>query len=550
MPTIKVSLSDISSIAGVELTLDKLREVIEVLKGEVEEVEGGYVSIELNYDRPDLFSAEGLGRAIGVYLGSRGLPRYSVNGPTTRLDLSKAPSYRPYAYMAIVRNVELSDEAIRQLFQLQEVLHRDYGGDRRLVSIGLYDLDTLKPPFSYIAVKEATYRPLDYREEMTLTEVLKATEKGRAYSSLVKPGEYPLLVDSEGRVLSFPPILNSEDTKVTESTRNILIDVTGVEPELMKRVLNVMVTSVAERSRNPVIESVEAVRPGYSEVTPRLDWVRVEVKLSDIEGLLGVKVNPDVVVNLLGRMGYEASCNGEVVEARAPPYRIDVHDAVDVIEDVAIGLGYGNIEPNLPPPTHFGAKHPVEVLSNLVRELLVGMGLQEVVNFNLISDEAMVKAGFQNFVKLKNPKIRDYSALRNSLIPSLLLTAKVNQRLVGRLEAFEVGDVIEVKGDTATTDRRVGVLLMGDGFTLTDGLSIVKSLLRYLGLDTGIRRYSSRPFINVRSVEVLVNGVSVGVVGEVDPEVLIDLGIEKPLVVGELSLGLIMGVLKGLKGSQ
>jgi len=307
---------------------------------------------------------------------------------------------------------------------------------------------------------------------------------------------------------------------------------------------------VAERSRNPVIESVEAVRPGYSEVTPRLDWVRVEVKLSDIEGLLGVKVNPDVVVNLLGRMGYEASCNGEVVEAQAPPYRIDVHDAVDVIEDVAIGLGYGNIEPSLPPPTHFGAKHPVEVLSNLVRELLVGMGLQEVVNFNLISDEAMVKAGFQNFVKLKNPKIRDYSALRSSLIPSLLLTAKVNQRLVGRLEAFEVGDVIEVKGDTATTDRRVGVLLMGDGFTLTDGLSIVKSLLRYLGLDAGIRRYSGKPFINVRSVEVLVNGVSVGVVGEVDPEVLVDLGIEKPLVVGELSLGLIMGVLKGLKGDQ
>jgi phenylalanyl-tRNA synthetase beta subunit (EC 6.1.1.20) len=278
MPTIKVSLSDISSIAGVELTLDKLREVIEVLKGEVEEVEGGYVSIELNYDRPDLFSAEGLGRAIGVYLGSRGLPRYSVNGPATRLDLSKAPSYRPYAYMAIVRNVELSDEAIRQLFQLQEVLHRDYGGDRRLVSIGLYDLDTLKPPFGYIAVKEATYRPLDYREEMTLTEVLEATEKGRAYSSLVKPGEYPLLVDSEGRVLSFPPILNSEDTKVTESTRNILIDVTGVEPELMKRVLNVMVTSVAERSRNPVIESVEAVRPATARLPQ--GWTGLGLRLS------------------------------------------------------------------------------------------------------------------------------------------------------------------------------------------------------------------------------------------------------------------------------
>lgn len=544
MPTIEVSLRDLSSIAGVELTIDKLREVIDAFKGEVNEVKGDYVSIELNYDRPDLFSAEGLGRAIGIYLGVRGLPRYSVHGPVTKLDISRAPSYRPYAYMAIVRNVELSDEAIRQLFQLQEALHRDYGGDRRLVSIGLYDLDKLKPPFSYVAVKEATYRPLGYSEPMTLSDVLRVTEKGRLYSGLVKPGEYPLLIDSEGNVLSFPPILNSEDNKVTVDTRNIVIDVTGVEPDLMKRVLNIMVTSVAERSRNPIIEAVESVRPGFSDAAPRLEWGRFIVKLSDVEGLLGISVDTDVAVNVLRRMGLDAKPLNGAIEVLTPPYRIDIHDPVDLIEDIAIGIGYGNIEPNLPPPTHFGSKHPIELISNTVRELLVGMGLQEVVNFNLISGEVMDIINAPKYVRLVNPKIRDYSALRSSLIPSLLLTAKVNQRLVGRLEAFEVGDVVEVKGDAAVMDRRVGVLLMGDGYTLTDGLSIVKSLFRVLGLSVELRKCPREPFIDVRAAEVIINGTSVGCIGEVNPETLVKLGIEKPIVVGEFSLTTLLGMLK------
>ena len=546
MPTIEVSLRDLSSIAQVDLTINKLREVIEVLKGEVTEVRGDYVAIELNYDRPDLFSTEGLGRAIGIYLGSRGIPQYSVNGPVTRLDITKAPAYRPYAYMAIVRNVELNDEAIRQLFQLQEILHRDYGGDRRLVSIGLYDLDTVKPPFSYIAVKEATYRPLGYSESMTLTDVLKLTEKGKAYSSLVKPGEYPLLIDGEGNVLSFPPILNGEETKVTEATKNVLIDVTGVEPELMKHVLNIMVTSVAERSRDPVIESIE-VTGTNSELIPSLKWIKVNVKLGDIEDLLGVRLETNTVINVLTRMGLKASVMDDSIDVLAPPYRIDVHSYVDVIEDVAIGLGYSNLEPNLPPPTHFGAKYPVEYLSGIIRDLLLGMGLQEVVNFNLISDEVMRSIGLVNFIKLSNPKIRDYSAIRSSLIPSLLLTAKVNQRLVGKLEAFELGDVVELKNDKAVTSRRIGVLLMGDGYTLTDGLSVVKSLLKALGMAINPRKCSSRPFIPVRAVEVLVNDISIGCIGEVDPEVLVNLGIEKPTVIGELNIDLMLSILKSLQ---
>ncbi|MEO3993963.1 MAG: phenylalanine--tRNA ligase subunit beta, partial [Desulfurococcaceae archaeon TW002] len=230
MPKVEVRLWDIERIAETPLSLEELVKILEILKNDLEEVRGDTIVYEASHDRPDMFSAEGLGRAVGVYKGSRKPVKYVVENPTTYLDISRAPKYRPYAYLAIVENLELDEEAIRQIFQLQEKLHTTYCGDRELVSIGLYDLDKVKPPIKYVEVENTSYRPLGYDSVMSLDEILRKTEKGLKYAHLVRHHHYPLLMDSEDQVLSFPPILNSEDNKVTEETRRVVIDVTGTEP--------------------------------------------------------------------------------------------------------------------------------------------------------------------------------------------------------------------------------------------------------------------------------------------------------------------------------
>ncbi len=543
MPKVDFKLWDLERIAGRSFQVDELTQIITSLKGEVEEVERDTIVFEASHDRPDLFSVEGLARAVGVFVGSRDLIKYSVEDSGIYLDISEAPKYRPYAFMAVVENLELDDEAIRQIFQLQEKLHATYCKDRAFVSIGLYDLDKVKPPFRYMVVKNATYIPLGYSHEMSLDEVLKKTEKGMAYAHLVKPGEYPVLVDSEDHIFSFPPVLNDELSKVTVNTKRVVIDVTGVEPYLMMKVLNVITTSLAERSSKPVIKLVNIKGPTENEYrkTPDLTGRLISFKVSDVESLLGFNPLSNEGVTLLKKMGYVVKeFTNDVVSVWVPPFRVDVLSYVDVIEDLAIAYGYSNITPEVLPPTHFGKRDDIERFSDIIREILIGLGLQEVMNFMLIDPEILEKiVKGREYVSLANPKMKIYSSVRNSLIPSIMLAVKTNLEKRKSFEIFEIGDVVEVTSERSVKYvRALSYALVGETYTLTDALVILKSLMSYLGVNYKLVKGEEDFLVEGRSARIVVGeDVQIGVVGEVRPEVLTSLSIYTPVTVCELDLG-------------
>ncbi len=539
MPVVEVQLWDVARVANMDISLEELERVLTVLKAEVEEVSDDTLTYEASHDRPDLYSAEGLGRAAAIYLGKRRQGRYVVKDPVTELDISAAPRYRPYAFLAIVRGVRLDDEAIRQLFQLQEKLHLSHCGDRALVSIGLYDLDRLKPPFRYVAVKEAEFVPLGYDKTMSLGEVLERTEKGVRYADLVRKGEYPLLVDSSGEVMSFPPILNSETNKVTEETKNVLIDVTGTEPWLMLKVLNIVTTSVLERGYGrATVESVEIVgAKGVPERTPDLRGSVLRVELRDVSGLIGWVGSANDVKAVLERMGY--SVEGlfkDAVVVWAPPWRTDVLSWVDVAEDIAAGYGYWKLRPEILPPTHWGREHILERMSSVVRDVMLGLGFSEVVNYMLIDAKLLRGLGYERFVEIENPKMVTYSAVRPSLLPSMLLTVKENTGLTPPLKMFEIGDAVKLVDGEPITYRGLGFVIANTKLSLTDGLVIVKALFRSLGAEVFLRPGKTPVTIHGRTASIIVNGEDVGLVGEIHPRVLSALGIEYPVVAGELIL--------------
>ena len=235
-----VAVWDLERLVGRGLGEGELLEYLPKLKCEVEEIAEGLVVYEATHDRPDLFSAEGLGRALEGLLGiEAGLREFSIEREVLSLD-ARGPEYRPYVAGAVVEGLSLDDEAVRQLMNLQEKLHATYCRNRRKVSIGLYDLDKIEPPIKYVAVEPHSVRftPLGETREMDLAEVLKETEKGREFGHLLAGhGKYPLLVDSEGIVLSLPPIINSEDTRVTPDTRDVVVDVTSTDLRTALKVL-------------------------------------------------------------------------------------------------------------------------------------------------------------------------------------------------------------------------------------------------------------------------------------------------------------------------
>ncbi len=543
MPIVEVSTRDLERLARRSLSRDDILNALELMKGEVEELSDERLVFEASHDRPDLFSAEGLGRALRHLLRVERPFMLAAGRAPFELIVENPPSYRPYAYIAVVRGVELDDEAIRQLFQLQEKLHLTYGGDRALVSIGLYDLDRVRPPIKYSSVSEGRYVPLGCGEAMTFTEVLEKTEKGVKYAHLVRRGEYPVLMDSEGQVLSFPPILNAESNKVTEDTRNVLIDVTGTEPHLMMRVLNVVTYSVLERGYGKAAVyrvSIKGSRAPYEE-SPQTEWRVFRLGLTDVESVLGISLGAGDAADALTLMGYVVSFRNGELEVRIPPYRIDVHGPVDLIEDIAIAYGYSRLPCEVMPPTHFSGRDPLERFVNVVRDVMVGLGFDEVVNFMLTDPDIIERSVGTPYVSVANPKMITYSALRNSMIPSLLLTARVNSEKLPHAEVFEVGDYVRpsTRGDgklAPTTEKALGFMLMGDQYTLTDALVTIKSLMTSLGLKYGFKPLKSKPFIEGRAASILAGNTEVGVVGEVHPEVLTALGISKPVVLGEISL--------------
>ncbi|MEM0504382.1 MAG: phenylalanine--tRNA ligase subunit beta [Sulfolobales archaeon] len=545
MPTVEVKISDVERIAKTYISYEELEKYLAKLKCELVEVRGDKLIYEASYDRPDLFSAEGLGRALRNLVGrEEGFKELPIKDSEVEVITSNKPSYRPYVLGAVVKGLNLDDESISQLFQLQEKVHFSYCGDRALVAIGIHDFSQVKPPIYYKAVSEFTFKPLGYEYLMSIKEILNTVDKGVKYKHLVREGEYPLLIDSTGTVLSMPPIINSEYTRITPNTKEVFIDITGTELELMFRIMNLVIGALVERGENVEVFKVKVVDGSNIIWSPRYHPKVVELRLSNIRRLVGIELTQDEVVKCLKTSGFNVrSVSGEVFFVSVPPYRIDVMQEVDLIEEVAIAYGYERIAGDLIPPTHPGGIHPLERLSKLVKDLMIGLGYSEVVNFMLTDSEFLEVLGINNYVVLENPKMKAYSAVRSSLIPSLLQSVKTNLPYSKNIRLFEVGDVVNLSNNLASSLRKVGVVASAEDVTLTDMLVVLKSLMYVLGVKYSLRKCVNPMMISGRCGEVVVGDLTIGVVGEIHPRILNYLEITMPVAVMELDISAILSLI-------
>lgn len=542
MPVIDVYLWDLERLVGRGLSKEEIEETLPKVKCEIEEIDGELISYEATHDRPDLYSAEGLGIALrGLLDVERGLPRYRVRGVVGK-GYAEGPDYRPYVLFATVYGVSLDDESIRQLMQLQEKIHITYGRDRRKVSIGLYDLRGIRLPVKYVAVdpKSVKFSPLDFREEMTPTEILRKHPKGVAYRHLVAGrGKVPLIVDAEGKVVSFPPIVNSEEFRVTQETRDILIDVTGIDLNAARKVISIMATAVAERGGE--IGLVEMHAPWGEEVSPRLDPEKINYDVSLNRRLLGLDLGVSETAQLLERMRMNATPLGDkTLEVKYPFYRTDILHQVDIAEEVAMAYGYENIEPQSMRPLHPGRENGLEVFTRSIREAMVGLGFLEINNYMMTSTALMfdkMNVPKTKIIEVSNPRHEAFHALRNWIIPQLLETLASSKHAGYPQKIFETGDVVLVTDkNEIVEERHLAFLLADKKITLTDGLAILRALFELYGLRYELRPGEHPSFIPGRFAEIIVGGTSIGFAGEIHPSVLLNFGLEVPVVASELDI--------------
>ncbi|AJB41409.1 Phenylalanyl-tRNA synthetase beta chain [Thermofilum adornatum 1505] len=545
MPVIEVKIWDLERLVGQKLERSMLEQILPSLKCEVEEITDDTVSYEATHDRPDLYSAELLSIYIRGLLGiETGLPRVKVVEKAEKAEIN-GPDYRPYALFAIVRNVNLDDEAIRQLMQLQEKVHLTFGRNRRKISVGLYDLRGIEFPVKYtVADPDLKMKPLGFGFEMSLKEVLKSHPKGIEYGHLVSQyDKYPIILDADGKVVSFPPITNSEDFRVTEETRGVLIDVTSTDLESARRTITLFAYAVSMRGGE--IQQLQ-LSGKINEVSPRLepDMMRYPIELN--KKLLGLDIGLEETMRLLAKMRMDASpINSNELEIRYPYFRTDILHPVDISEEVAMAYGYNNIEPEVMPPLHPGREHPLEVFTRAVRESMIGLGFIEVNNYMFTNPGLMydkMNVPRQPIIEVENPRHEAYTALRTWIIPQLLNILSSSKHAGYPQRIFETGDVVlpDDKSENRTREERhLAFAIAGKGTTLTNGLSAVKSLFNMFGVPVKFEKYKHPSFIEGRTAQIVTPEGPAGLIGEVHPQVITNFNLNVPIVAAELNIEVI-----------
>ena len=544
MPVIKVNRQDFCKLVGKELSMEFVEKTLPMLGVAWEGKEGDEFSVEVFPNRPDMLSVEGLARAFASFIGLKpGLKKYEAKSFDYMVIVdNRVANVRPFIASAVAKGVEFTDDFITSIMQLQEKLHVTHGRKRRKVAIGLHDLSKITFPVVYTTKpKDFRFIPLGFEEELTLEEILKVHPKGREYGWILDGyDEYPILIDAKNMVLSMPPIINSCHTMLTEQTTGVFFDVTGTDMKAVEEVLNILVTTFADRGAE--IFSVE-VRYGVQAISyPRFEPKKMEVDASYISKLLGLNLPAVEIAKLLERMGYGVEVRGGKLLVLIPCYRTDIMHPIDVAEDVAIAYGYDKLEPELPNIASVASEDRRERFFNLVRSFMVGFGLQEVKTFILTSEEKLFKLlGREKgkVVELENPKTTEFTVARDTLVPSMLEILRRNRKNEYPQNLFEVGKALVVDESKENKVKELNLLcvaLCHARANFSEIKSLVEALMKNFGISYEIKE-GKRPFIvDGRCAELLVGGASVGYLGEIKPEVLNAWQVYMPVAVCELNL--------------
>ncbi len=503
MAIVRFKLKDI--INEVNLEEDRLINVLSDLGMPAEVIEDE-VEIEITPDRPDMLTFFGIVRAINQYINSK---EYTYSLEDRGLMLSEEEvKQRPYIAMAAVIGVKNRTNLIEYLIQTQEKMHETFGRKRRRIAIGIHDFDYVEPPFTYKEVEDETFIPLDWNKKANIGEILAKHEKGIKFKHLVKK-PYPMLYDARG-VISFPPIINSERTKLRDTTKNFLIDVTGTHKETVKMALNILVTELADRGGK--IISVRG-----KETYPDLKEKEMELEVGNINKLLGTSLAKEKMVELLKRMGYKYK-----KKLLIPPYRADILDFTDIAEDVAIAIGYNNIGFEEIKFNTIGKRREFEV-----KRVFTDMGFIEVTTFFLDNKEKTREVlGNYKGVELINSLNEELNGVRTSLLVPLLRVEAQNKMKELPHKVFEVGHVFSEEEKV-----QLGFAICDKEVIIEQGISVVKRFADEMGLsikESKVKWDEEKAFVWHWKFE----GDLKGIVGIVHPQVLEMFNINNVLLIG------------------
>jgi phenylalanyl-tRNA synthetase beta chain len=537
MPTVELDKKRVLWQLGRKLDDEELADRIAMMGTSVEGITDKTITVEAFPNRPDFLSEEGISRSLAGFIGAKkGLEKYAVKkGDYSATIEAPVKAVREHAVAAVVKNVSIDADFLRSLMQVQEKLHATHSRKRKMAAIGIHKLDVIKFPIRYTAVdQDFRFVPLDSNKEMTIREILQKHPKGIEFAHLVKD-KAPIWLDASNEVIAFPPIINAARTAVTPGTKNLFVDVTGLDRKVVQQALNMVVTILADHGGE--IYSVSFGK----EATPDLSPSKMALDEGYVNKVLGLSLTKKEIISFLQKMRFGAEDGGgKKISVLIPAYRTDVLHPVDLVEDIAIAYGYENFEHELPATATIGEESHVAQLVRKLCEAAAGLGFLECNTYHLTSKDVLFrKMGLPEApaVAAVNAVNANYDTLRNSLLPGLMKIFSENKHHEYPQKLFDAGHAIlpDAKAENRCREElRLAIASSHASASLTEIRGVVEAILGMFGKECSFRPTAHPSFMKGRAAEVVVGGKAIGIVGEISPAVLENFGLENPVAAAEI----------------
>ncbi|HXW03149.1 MAG TPA: phenylalanine--tRNA ligase subunit beta [Nitrosarchaeum sp.] len=539
MPVVELSYSRLQKLIG-KVSKKQISDSLPFLGLDIESEDKDLVRVEYSPNRPDystdLGIALGLQGLLGIKTGIFKLNIKKSNNYVIRVDPSVS-KIRPFVTGIIAKNGRIDDNLIKQLMAMQEDLHFGIGRKRKKSSIGIHDLDKIIFPLTYTTTnREHRFIPLNSNSDLTISEILSDTDVGKDYGAILGNSiKIPLIIDSKKQTVSFPPIINAAVTTVTPKTKNLFVEVTGINKEDIEDMLSVVATIL--QTAGFTLYSTKIL--GAKNTSPKLEPRKILINSNLINQTLGLDLNNSQIISSLKKSRLDATLKGKNIICSVPAYRFDIFGPMDLVEEVSLGYGIQNLIPILSPSQTLGQPNSISVKLKSLSLIMVGLGYTEALNSSLTSKRVlyeMTNREPRNMISVLDSKSQEHTILRDSILPGLLENLSKNIHTAYPQKLFETGTVFSYGNPINETTNLAGISAHQDA-TFTEIKSILQSALK-TGFNLEIEtKTSSHPiFEEGRTASISINGKTIGMIGEINSKTIENYKIRVPVVGFEIFL--------------
>ena len=539
MPVIELSYSRLQKLIG-KVSKKQISDSLPFLGLDIESEDKDLVRIEYSPNRPD-YSTD-----YGIALGLQGL--LGIKTGSVKLTIKKSKNYsisvkptvskiRPFVTGIIAKNGKIDDKTIKQLMTMQEDLHFGIGRKRKKSSIGIHDLDKISFPLIYTTVsRNHKFIPLNSEKDLSISEIINDTETGKDYGHLLgQSSQVPIIIDANQKTVSFPPIINAAITTVTTKTKNLFVEVTGINKDDAEDMLSVVATIL--QSAGFTLEHIQI--SGAKNSSPKLQEKKMIVDSSLINQTLGLNLNTSKIISSLKKSRLNALSKGKNIICTIPAYRFDIFGPMDLVEEVALGYGIQNFEPTISPSQTLGQINPISFQLKSLNQTMIGLGFLEALNSSLSSKRVlydMTNRDSKNIISVLDSKSQEHTILRDSILPGLIENLSRNIHESYPQKMFETGGIFNLDNPISEKTNLSAISAHKDA-NFTEIKSVLQTVLKIgFGIEIQTKTAVNSSFEDGHCANIIFNGNTIGIIGEINSKIIDNYKIRVPVVGFEISL--------------